>query len=287
MKQLTLNFMFVSLISLFGLMSCGKKGDVPHEDRILAKVYKKELRLSALEGMFPEGTTKNDSTLIINAFVQRWIRETLMLSEAERSLPKDMNLDKLVRDYRASLIKNNYEQVLVEQLLDSLIVEEELSNFYERNKDQYQLETSIIRCFFIKLPRNVPGRDSLGRWWSSANESALARMEKFCQENAAAFNLKAGTWHRVDDIVAEFPSGTLTTENVSARREFTLSDDSHTYYFRLLEIKNSREIAPLEFIEDQARKYILHQRKIKLLEQKREDLYQLALRKKDIQFFTD
>ncbi len=287
MKRLTWNFIIAVLLLLSGPMSCGRKSDMAHEDRILAKVYNKELRLSALEGMFPEGTTKGDSALIINAFVQRWIRETLMLSEAERSLPKDMNLDKLVRDYRASLIKNNYEQVLVEQLLDSLIAEEELNNFYERNKDQYQLETSILRCFFIKLPRNVSGLDSLGRWWGLANERTLARMEKFCQENAVAFNLKPGTWHRIDDIAAELPSGTLTTENVGARREFTLGDGSYIYYFRLLEIKNSREIAPLEFIEDQARKYILHQRKIKLLEQKREDLYQLALRKKDIQFFTD
>lgn len=287
MKRLTWNIAIATLFLLSGLMSCEKKGDNLREDRILAKVYNKELRLSALEGMFPEGTTKGDSTLIINAFVQRWIRETLMLSEAERSLPKNMNLDKLVRDYRASLIKTNYEQVLVEELLDSLIAEEELNNFYERNKEQYQLETSILRCFFIKLPRDVPGRDSLNRWWGLANERTLARMEKFCQENAVAYNLKPETWHRIDDIAAELPSGTLTTENANTRKEFTLSDGAYIYYFRLLEFKNSREIAPLEFIEEQARKYILHQRKIKLLEQKREDLYQLALRKKDIQFFTD
>lgn len=287
MKLLTWHFAFAILLLLPGLISCGKKSDARREDQLLAKVYNKELRLSALEGMFPEGTNKSDSALIIRAFVQRWIRETLILSEAERSLPKDMNVDKLVRDYRASLIKNNYEQVLVEQLLDSVVTKEELASFYERNKDQYQLETSIIRCFFIKLPRSEPGRDSLNRWWGAVNDRNLARMEKFCQEHAVAYNLKAPTWNRIDDIAAELPSGTLTMENIRTRREFTLSDDAFTYYFRLLEIKNDREIAPLEFIEEQARKYILHQRKIKLLEQKREDLYKLALRKKDIQFFTD
>ncbi len=287
MKLLTWHFAFAILLLLPGLISCGKKSDARREDQLLAKVYNKELRLSALEGMFPEGTNKSDSALIIRAFVQRWIRETLILSEAERSLPKDMNVDKLVRDYRASLIKNNYEQVVVEQLLDSVVTKEELASFYERNKDQYQLETSIIRCFFIKLPRSVPGRDSLNRWWGALNDRNLARMEKFCQEHAVAYNLKAPTWNRIDDIAAELPSGTLTMENIPTRREFTLSDDAFIYYFRLLEIKNDREIAPLEFIEEQARKYILHQRKIKLLEQKREDLYKLALRKKDIQFFTD
>jgi hypothetical protein len=286
MKLLTWN----ALLALFVVsccFSCGQKGNDPQGDRLLAKVYNKELRLSSLEGMFPEGTARDDSVLIINAFVQRWIRETLLLSEAERSLPKDMNVDKLVRDYRASLVKNNYEQVLVEQLLDSTVTQEELKAFYERNKEQYQLETSILRCFFIKLPRKAPNQDSLNRWWAVVNDRTLPPMERYCKKYAVGFNLREGTWTRIDDIASQLPSGTLTMENIRSRREFTLSDDDYKYYFRLIELKNSREIAPLGFIEEQARKYILHQRKIKLLEQKREDLYQLALRKKDIQFFTD
>ncbi|MEY4135530.1 MAG: hypothetical protein RL386_1880 [Bacteroidota bacterium] len=286
MKLPTWNASLVPLV-LSCCLSCGQKDNDPQDDRLLAKVYNKELRLSALEGMFPEGTTRGDSVLIINAFAQRWIRETLLLSEAERSLPKDMNVDKLVRDYRASLIKNNYEQVLVEQLLDSTVTQEELNVFYERNKEQYQLETSILRCFFVKLPLDAPGKDSLNRWWAATNDRNLERMERYCKRYSPAFNLKEATWSKIDDIASQLPSGTLTMENVSSRREFTLSDEDFKYYFRLIELKNSREIAPLGFIEEQARKYILHQRKIKLLEQKREDLYQLALRKKDIQFFMD
>jgi hypothetical protein len=286
MKLPTWNALLVPIV-LSCCLSCSQKDNDPQDDRLLAKVYNKELRLSALEGMFPEGTTRGDSILIINAFTQRWIRETLLLSEAERSLPKDMNVDKLVRDYRASLIKNNYEQVLIEQLLDSTVTQEELNVFYERNKEQYQLETSILRCFFVKLPLDAPSKDSLNRWWAATNDRNLERMERYCKRYSPAFNLKEATWSKIDDIASQLPSGTLTMENVSSRREFTLSDEDFKYYFRLIELKNSREIAPLEFIEEQARKYILHQRKIKLLEQKREDLYQLALRKKDIQFFTD
>lgn len=278
---------WIALLLFLGLSSCNKGKNSPEANRLLAKVYGKELRLSELEGMFPEGTSPEDSVLIINAYVQRWIRETLLLTEAERSLPKDLNVDKLVRDYRASLIKNNYEQVLVEQLLDSVVTVEELNAFYERNKEQYQLETPIIRCFFIKVQKDAPGLDSLNRWWNNPNDRNLSRLEQYCQRNAAAFILNDSMWHKIDDVAEELPAGTITAGNVSTRKEFRQSDDEYQYFFRLLELKNSREIAPLSFIEEQARKYILHQRKLKLLEQKREDLYQLALRRKDVQFFTD
>lgn len=269
------------------LFSCQMgKGKENGANRLLAKAYGKELRISEMEGMFPPGISGDDSLLIINAYVQRWIRETLLLHEAERNLPKDLNIDKLVLDYRASLIKNNYEQVLVEQLLDSTITKEELQEFYERNKDQYQLETPIVRCYFIKVPSSAPEQDSLNRWWNNPNERNLVRLNRYCDRYAVAHILNDSTWHRVDELASAMPEGTLSVDNIDSRREFRQSDDSFQYFFRLLELRNSREIAPLAYIESQARKFILHVRKTKLLEQKREDLYEVAMRRKEVQLFT-
>jgi hypothetical protein len=52
-------------------------------------------------------------------------------------------------------------------------------------------------------------------------------------------------------------------------------------------VKNRKEIAPLAFIEEQARKVILHSRKIKLLQEKKDELYQLELRRKNIEIFEE
>ena len=123
-------------------------------DRLLAKVHNKSLYLSDMEGMIPEGLSSEDSSLIINAFVERWARDAVMMYQAERNVPKDLNIDKLVRDYRASLLTNNYEKILVEQLLDSLVTQQELADFYELNKSQYQLEFDIVRGHFVKVFEN-------------------------------------------------------------------------------------------------------------------------------------
>jgi hypothetical protein len=238
-----------------------------------------------MEGMFPEGIPPGDSTLIVQAYVNRWVREALLLYEAERNLPKDLNIDKLVRDYRASLIRNSYEQVVVEQLLDSTITKEELTDFYEKNKEQYQLERPILRCFFVKLPIPVPKTDSLIRFWSAPRGKNLQKLKTYCDRFAVAQRLSDSTWYTVDEIAGELPKNTLTADNVSSKREFRQTDGQYVYYFRLLELKNRKEIAPLGYIEEQARKFILHSRKIKVLEQKREDLFELGLRKNDVKIY--
>lgn len=254
-------------------------------DPLLARVHNRTLRLSELEGMFPEGLAPGDSLLIIKAYVNRWVREALLLHEAERNLPPDLNIDKLVRDYRASLIRNNYEQVLVEQLLDSTITQEELQQFYAKNKEQYQLERAILRCFFLKLPIPVVKTDSLIQYWSAPRGRNLGRLKRYSERYALTALLSDSTWYTVDEIAAELPAGTLTPDNLSSKREFRQTDGTFVYYFRLLEVKNRKEIAPLAYIEAQARRFILHSRKIKLLEQQREALYELGLRKKYVKIY--
>ncbi len=279
---------FLALAGLLtGSLACQPGGEeLQEEDHLLARVYNKSLYLSELDGMFPPGTSGSDSSLIVNAYVNRWVREALLLYEAERNIPKDLNIDKLVRDYRASLILANYERILVEELLDSTITQAELINFYEKNKEQYQLETPIVRCYFIKVPLPVPKYGDLRRWWSRPSEH-YDELVAYSNQYAAAHHLEDSTWHKVDDIAMLMPPGTITSSNISDKKEFTQRDGEFQYYFKLFEVKNRKEIAPLSYIEDQARKVILHKRKIKLLEDKKEEMYERELRRQNINILTD
>jgi len=258
------------------------------EDKLLAEVKNRRLYLSELDGMFPEGTSGADSNLIINAYTDRWVREALILNEAERNLPQDLNIDKLVRDYRASLLRNTYEQVLVEELLDSTVADQELRSFYEKNKEQFELETPIVRCHFIKVPLPVPQSDSLRIWWSGINqENNLMKLRDYADQYASTYELADSSWLRIEQLALELPQETLTPDNAIYKRDLRQEDDNFQYYLRVYEVKNRTEIAPLAYIEDQARKVILHSRKMKILKEKREDLYELEMRKNNIRIFTE
>ncbi len=278
--------LLVSIVVLGGWTCRYRIGGENKEDVALAKVFNKTLYLSEMDGMIPQGASSEDSVLIINGYVERWIRETLLLHEAERNIPSDLNIDKLVRDYRASLIRNNYEQILMEEMLDSTITQAELTEFYENNKQQYQLETPIIRCYFIKVPLPVPEEDQLQHNWNSRKPEDFAKLVAYSNQYASAHMLADSAWTKVEELANELPAGTLNSSNLNSRREFIQKDDRFQYYFRLLEMKNRQEIAPLAYIEDQARKVILRKRKIQLLEQIKEDMYNREMRRDNIKTFN-
>jgi len=280
----TIIYLFPFFLLSYALGSCNQEAERPEGDRMLAQAFEKKLYLSDLEGMIPEGMSSEDSSLIISAFRERWLRDAVMMHEAERAIPQGLNLDKLVRDYRASLVRLNYEKTLVEEKLDSVVSDKELTNFYEQNKEQYQLETPIIRCRFIKMERNKDGVNQLQQWWNGGTTN-LKKMQTFCAENAAVQQLYDSIWYKVDDIAAFMPTGLLTVDNVQNRKDFVQREEDFIYFFKVLELVSKKEIAPISYIEDQARKVILHRRKSKVLEDMKQKMYEEALRKKKIETF--
>jgi hypothetical protein len=248
---------------------------------LLAKVYNKSLYRSEIEGVVPPGTSPEDSLLLVRAYIQRWVREQLLMYEAERNIPKDLNIDKLVRDYRASLVRFNFEEQIVAEQMDSTVTESELRAFYESNKDQFQLESTILKCQVIVIPYKAPQQE-FNRLWYSKNPADEHRLRVLSKQWAKEALLDTERWHRLEEVSALLPRGTISSENVAPRREGTLSDGDFRYYYRVLDVVRGKETAPLEYVRDQATALILHRRKQELIERWKEDLYQQELRRRNI-----
>jgi hypothetical protein len=271
-------FLFCGCILLW---QCSNNEALKEGDKLLAQVYNKSLYLSELEGIVPEGVTKEDSALIVSAYAQRWAREQLMMYEAERNIPKDLDIDELVRDYRASLVRFNFEEQLIAERLDSTVSEAEMKAFYENNEDQFQLESTILKCLLLKLPSQAP-QSEINKLWYSRNPADENRLKGFAKQWAAFAMLDREKWYKLEEVAALLPEGTLTSDNIGSRREGTLSDGDFRYYYRVLEVVQGKTTAPFDYVREQASKVILHKRKQELLEKWKEELYQAELRRENV-----
>lgn len=281
----------ILLFSLLGLTlggaSCEPEAPAAETDTMLARVYNKTLYLSDLEGLFPPAANKEDSSMIINSYIERWTRDAVLLYEAEMNIPQDLNIDKLVKDYRASLIRHNYEKILVESALDSVISQKELIDFYEKNKEKYILEQTILRCRFIKTALPVPDARQLKKLWGSNNPADREALLDYCSTFAVAYALSDSVWYTLDQLAAEIPLTDMEKIRQAYRSTGQFTDDNYQYYVQVLDWKDPSDIAPLEYIEEEAKKVILRKRMTDLLEDKKEEMYETALKNKVIQLYLD
>jgi hypothetical protein len=276
-------FGFLALAHLIGCSPMDPNAE--QEQRQLAKVHNKTLYLSELEGMIPGETNPEDSALIINAYIARWVREAVLMHEAEQNVPQDLNIDELVRDYRASLIRNNYEKILIEQLLDSTVTNQELEAFYQKNREAYRLQAPIVRCRYIKVPQSAPELNKAEKWWESKNEDDFKLLVAYCNNYAQIHLLEDSTWYELSDLEATWSPDLPAVGSISVGKKLLKSDDQFTYFFELIDRKNKNDYAPLSYVSEQANKVILHRRKMALLDETIESMYERALRRNEIQVY--
>ena len=270
--------------------SCGvpnEKGK--EEDQLIAKVFNKSLFQSELNELVGENTSPEDSIQIAKAYIEKWVRASVLMHEAEKYVPEDLNLDELVRDYRASLIRHNYEKLLVELNLDSTINEVDLNAYYEENKEQHKLKQAILKCHFLKVPKTVEGWSDVKKWWKSDDDEDYKRLVDFCSRYAEVYMLNDSIWYRLDDVSQHLPKGKLTESNYnySSNKNLQTDDDEFEYLLKIFDTKPRGEYAPLVFIQDQATKVILHKRKIQLLDEKIEEMYERETRGNNVQIYQE
>lgn len=278
-----IKFLLVCLV-LLGF-SCSEDIQTNNGNFLLARVYNKSLYIKDLEGMFPPGTSAYDSSLITNAYTQRWVRDAVLLYEAENNLPKDLNIDRLVRDYRSSLVRNNYEQVLLEQLMETEISKEELANFYDKNKIQYQLDNPIVKVNVVVVPKIISVRDSLKYLWKNATDDNLARLKNICEEYELAHILDGSKWNEWENLAIYLPRNISFEEFSRKGKDFSIQDGEFDVWVKILDSKKPQEIPPIEYVEEQLKRMLLLSRKTKLLEEKKEDMFDIAKRKGQIEIF--
>lgn len=274
---------FLPLLALLAALCGACKGTSEKtDDVVIATVYDKKLYKSELTDVVPEGIVGQDSALAASAYIKRWALDALMMYQAERNVTYDEELDRLVRDYRASLVRHSFEIKLISEQLDSTVSEQELRDFVTKNEDQFQLESTILRCKVLKVPESAPIND-FNKLWSDKKPENNYKLAEAAQKWASVRLLDEQKWYRIDEISSLLPKGAITSDNISDRREGSIRDGNFVYYYRVLESVRGKQTAPFEYSRDKAVVLILHQRKNLIIEKWKAESYDKELRRKNIQ----
>ena len=273
-----------AIIAIFACHNTGlEEGN--SKKKVLAQAYNKKLYASDLEGILPQGYKLEDSLLTYNAFVENWLRDAVLMHEAEQKIAQNVDIDKLVKDYRSTLILHNYEEVIVQTQLDSVITEQELNQFYDKNKANYHLKDPLVRLSFIKIPLNAGEIDQIDAWWQSEEENDRLNLIEYCNTYAEVYHLNKDNWYELDKIKRSIPTNLLPQGTFNQTgTDIIHTDERYKYYLRILEIIQKNEAPPVDYIKEKARQVILQKRKSTLLEEHRENLYEKEI--ENVKVFT-
>jgi hypothetical protein len=225
----------------------------------IQKLYKKDL-LSIL----PEYISKEDSVILVKSFINNWAIKQILLQKAENnnSLEEINEIELLVKDYRESLLINNYKEILIKQQLDTLIKEEEIVDFYFKNKENFKLNEELVKIKYLHFDKKLINKNELIKLFASRKIEDLEKLEKQ-QLSFKQFQFNDSVWTQLDKILLKLP---FSKDNMLKKSKLLEKQDSlGLYLVAIKEVLFRNDIAPLSYIRSTIKQMILHKRKIELI----------------------
>ncbi|MBR4792809.1 MAG: peptidyl-prolyl cis-trans isomerase [Bacteroidaceae bacterium] len=276
------------LLSVFLFTSCKWKKSVTdyvYGKTPIVEIEQDVLYAEDIKQVLPLGLSDADSTLFAEQFIRNWAQDVLFYQNAIRNIPDTKDIDRLVENYRRSLIEHEYQRRLIEQKFSSEITEEEIEQFFNDNQRLFVLDESLVKGLFLKISNKSHDLSDIRKLYTRQDDESFEEIEKYSIRNAARCEFFYDNWRTVAELevllpVLEKPLESLLKDNCS----FEFKDEEYIYLLNVSKYAPKGGIEPLDHARSRIRGLLINSNEVSYMRKIKEDLYDAAIEKNRIIF---
>lgn len=278
----------IALVSITLLVSCKWNKSVTeyvYGKTPIVEIGTDVLYVEDIKQVVPLGLSEADSTLFAQQFIKNWAQDVLFYQNAIRNIPDTKDIDRLVENYRRSLIEHEYQRRLIEQKFSSETAEEDIERFYNDNQRLFVLDESLLRGLFLKISNKSHDLSDIRKLYTRQDDESFEEIEKYSIRNAARCEFFYDNWRTVAEIEVllpplEKPLETMLKDNGS----FEFKDEEYIYLLNVSEFAPKGGIEPLDHARSRIRGLLINSNEVSYMRKIKEDLYDAAIEKNRIIF---
>jgi len=150
------------LSAVVSFSGCGS-----NDGTVVARVGGRELTLARVMQEMPSDAADSVKTLAAENFVNQWIEDELLLSEARRrKIDEDNRVERAVEAYRRKLLISWVLEL--ETRDDSLVTNQDVSSFYREHRSEFvRPDAQVLMAYLVSTDREAI-RDARTAWTEGA-----------------------------------------------------------------------------------------------------------------------
>ena len=260
---ITLDKLRTLLIFLLLLLSC----DFNYEsnDNIVARAGEKTLTNEELIEKLPKIINSEDSLIISNKIINDWALNQLLIKNAEINLSsKEVEkIEKISREYYNDLLISTYKNKVASYNSDTLVLDDEISEYYNSNFDNFLLYEDIIKGRYVRLNKNNFNLNEIKRRFRRFNEQDLTFFDSISLQ-LLNYSLNDSTWVNKDLFFNKIP--VLKDEEIERIVKKTLyvvkEDSLDVYLIKINDFIGINDKAPLDYIYNRIEELVKNKKKV-------------------------
>ena len=265
---------FIIGIVLPTLTSCRAISSFLSKEEAVAEVGSARLYRSDLNMVIPKGLAYEDSVRLAKSYINTWALDQVFLSIAEQQLSKsEKDVTRELEDYRTSLLKFRYEQLYVNERLDTAVSDDKVEEYYQAHMDKFILRRPLVKARFLKISAESPTLKELKKKMSSEEVNDLFEADSLAYSSALKFEIWQNNWVDIALVASElgmdYTSVLASMKGKWVERTDTTGIMTVAY---ISEIISEGHTAPIEYSTPSIKDMIISARKQQLVSTLERDL---------------
>ncbi len=253
------------------------------EEQLVAQVGDERLYLSDITPIFTMPLKPEDSIRVVERYVDAWVMRQLKMRQADELFrDSEPEIDKMVEDYRASLLTHKLDQYHVDAKIDTALTDNELTEYYAAHRNDFALDRTLVKGVVVRLPANHTRRVQVRGLMSVGGERYQDFLELSLKNNFDVHDVTE--WMDFSEFLRLLPTNNrrdyedmLTHEGVQEMR-----DGDDLYLVLIRSYIRRGEPAPIEQVREDIRRVILNQRRQEIVHAYEDSLRNAALANKKL-----
>lgn len=278
------------LVVFFALALASCNFFTPEEKpQSIARVNDSYLFKEDIEDLIPSGTSKEDSAVIVRNFIDRWASQKLLMSAAEMNLSADRQeeYNDLIRQYKIDLYTRGYIEEVVKTTVDTVILDDELKSYYDKNKENFKTDGTLVKLRYIHLTKDHPKFQTIKSKFFDYRKSDKKFWETYGLQ-FKSFVLNDSVWVEMNQIYKKLPfiNPDNRADYISTGKSIEKSDSLNVYLVKVKNVLDKNQVSPYEYVKPTLRQIILNNRKLELIKKFEKEITDDAIKNKKYEIYN-
>lgn len=258
------------------------------EREVIARVNDNYLYVEDVKSLIGEGTSEEDSTLIVNDFINRWATQQLLIDKAKfnLSVEQQKEFEELVSNYKNELYSTAYADALVAKRVDTSFNKTEIETYYKQHLENFRLNEDLVKLRFINLNNNVE-YDDIKKKFIRFNEKDKADLDKISLQ-FKSYSFNDSVWVSTKSVYNRIiPLNDANKSQLLKKSNFLQLEDSlEVYLVYVNDVLLRNDQAPLEYATTTIKQILLNKRKANLVKELEKDITKDAIENKQFEIYN-
>ena len=234
-------------------------------------------------------TSVEDSTLLVQNFINRWATQQLLVDGAMLNLSetKQEGFNKLVIQYKNDLFTKAYIEALVKRSIDTVITKEEAEAYYDKNKEVFKLNEELIKFRYLHVDENIIDFKNIEKKFKRFNLDDKRELDSISIQ-FKSYSLNDSIWIKVSQVIDKIPAINPKNQNQLLKKSnfLQLKDSLGVYLMQINDVLLRNDTAPLEYVKPTIRQIVINKRKLELIRELEKDITKDAIKNKQFEIYN-